>query len=60
MTYAQELLQEGERKGKIEGQIEIIENLLKAGVGWSVIESATGIDQKQLEALKQQLEDMSS
>ncbi len=60
MTYAQELLQEGERKGKIEGQIEIIENFLKAGVGWSVIESATGIDQKQLGALKQQLEDMSS
>ena len=66
MTYAQELLQEGERKGKqegerkgkIEGQIETIENFLEAGVGWAVIESATGIDQKQLEALKRQLADM--
>lgn len=45
MTYPQELLQEGERKGKIEGQIEIIENFLKAGVEWSVIESATGVRQ---------------
>ena len=58
MTYAQELLQEGERKGKIEGQIETIENFLKAGVEWAVIESATGIDQKQLEALKLQLAGM--
>ena len=59
MTYAQELLEEGERKGKIEGQIETIENFLKAGVGWAVIESATGIDQKQLAALKQELAEMS-
>ena len=74
MTYAQELLQEGERKGrqegrqegkqegerkgKIAGQIETIENFLKAGVGWAVIESATGIDEKQLAALKQQLAEM--
>jgi predicted transposase/invertase (TIGR01784 family) len=60
MTYAQELLQEGERKGKIKGQIEIIENLLKAGMEWALIESATGIDQNQLQALKQQLEEMRS
>ena len=63
MTYAQELLQEGrqegERQGKIAGQIETIENFLKAGVGWAVIESATGIDQKQLEVLKQELAEMS-
>ena len=66
MTYAQELLQEGkqegrqegERKGKIEGQIETIENLLKAGVEWAVIASATGIDEKQLASLKQQLAEM--
>jgi predicted transposase/invertase (TIGR01784 family) len=66
MTYAQELLQEGERKGKqegerkgkIKGQIETIENFLKVGVGWAVIESATGIDEKQLAALKQQLAEM--
>ena len=78
MTYAQELLQEGERKGrqegkqegerkgkqegerkgKIAGQIETLENFLKAGVGWAVIESATGIDEKQLAALKQQLAEM--
>ena len=67
MTYAEELIQEGERKGRQEGRQEgeqrgvlkgkvgTIENLLQAGVQWSVIESATGIDQEALRALKQRL-----
>ena len=71
MTYAEELIQEGERKGRQEGREEgrqegeqrgvlkgkvgTIENLLQAGVQWSVIESATGIDQEALRALKQRL-----
>ena len=71
MTYAEELIEEGERKGRQEGREEgrqegeqrgvlkgkvgTIENLLQAGVQWSVIESATGIDQEALRALKQRL-----
>ena len=34
-----------------------IENLLRAGVPWPVIEAATGIDQDALHALKQRLEE---
>ena len=68
MTYAEELiqemgrrsrkegLQEGHRKGLLEGQVGTIENLLRAGVPWSVVEAATGIDQDALRALRQRLE----
>ncbi len=31
----------------------MVENFLKAGVPWSTIEAATGIDQDKLRALKQ-------
>ena len=67
-TYAEELIQEGERKGrqagrsegKLEGQlkgrVDTIEDLLRAGVEWPVIEAATGIDQEALRDLKQRLE----
>lgn len=71
MTYAEELIregrqqgrqegreegrQEGERQGVLKGKVGTIENLLQAGVQWSVIESATGIDQEALRALKQRL-----
>ena len=60
MTYAEELIQEGERKGRQEGELRgrlgTIEDLLRAGVKWSVIESATGINQDALRALKRRLE----
>ena len=36
--------------------IDVIENVLRAGAPWSLIESATGIDQGALRALKQRLE----
>lgn len=71
MTYAEELIregrkqgrqegrdegrQEGEQQGVLKGKVGTIENLLQAGVQWSVIESATGIDQDALRALKQRL-----
>ncbi len=63
MTYAEELIregreqgrQEGEQKGVLKGRVGTIESLLQAGVHWSVIESATGIDQDALRALKQRL-----
>ena len=50
----EEGLQQGRREG-LEGQVGTIENLLRAGVRWPVIEAATGIDQDALRALKQQL-----
>ncbi len=62
MTYAQELLAEGraegERKGTIKTQVEVIEGFLREEVEWSVIERATGVSEAQFQALKQQVEDM--
>ena len=65
MNYAEQLIQqgvrqgreEGERKGRIEGRVGTIEELLRAGVEWSIIESATGIDRDALRALKQRLDE---
>ena len=58
-TYAEELLQEGLRKGRQEGrqegQLGTIENFLRAGIEWSIIEEATGIDQEAFQALRQRL-----
>ncbi len=62
MTYAQELLAEGraegERKGTIKTQVEVIEGFLREEVQWSVIERATGVSEAQFQALKQQVEAM--
>ncbi len=44
--------QEGELKGRQEGRLETIEGLLRAGIGWPVILSATGIDEQTYRALK--------
>ena len=64
MTYAEELIlegeqrgrREGEQRGRIEGQVRTIERLVQAGVQWPLIESATGIDREALSALKRRLE----
>ena len=57
----QEGLQEGRQEGREEGrrevQVEIVENFLEAGVPWSTIEAATGIDQDKLRTLKQRVKD---
>ena len=73
VTYAEELmqdmarkvraegllegLQQGRREGLLEGRVGTIENLLRAGVPWPVIEAATGIDQDALRAFRQQLQE---
>ena len=44
--------QEGELKGRQEGRLETIEGLLRAGIGWPVILSATGIDEHTYRTLK--------
>ena len=54
MTYAQELLE----KGRLEERVRMIEGFLRAGAEWSMIEAASGIDEVQFQALKQQLHDM--
>ena len=61
MNYVEQLIQqgrdEGERKGRLEGRVGTIEELLRAGVDWSIIESATGIDRDALRALKRRLDE---
>ena len=52
MTYAQELLAEGEAKGRSETQVEVVEGLLRVGVTWEVIEAATGLTEADFQALK--------
>jgi predicted transposase YdaD len=63
-TYAQELLAEGEEKGKAKGRIEervkMIEGLLRERMEWPVIERVTGVNATQFQALKQQVEDMNA
>ena len=48
--------QEGELKGRQEGELrgrlETIDGFLRAGVGWPVIQSATGIDEQTYRTLK--------
>ena len=67
MTYAEELIQEGEQRGRqaglregeqrgrLEERVRTIEGLMRAGVEWPVIESATGVDREALSALKRQI-----
>jgi predicted transposase YdaD len=58
MTYAQELLNEGQAKGEIKAEVRIIENLLREGMAWDAIERVTGIDETRFEALKRQVDAM--
>lgn len=54
MTYAQQLLAEGEAKGRMENQIEMVEGLLRVGVTWDVIKAATGLTENSFQKLKAQ------
>ena len=36
---------EGQQEGELKGRLETIDGLLRAGIGWPVIHSATGIDE---------------
>jgi len=57
-TYAQELLAEGEEKGRAKTQVEVIEGLFREGMQWAAIERVTGVNETQFQALKQQVEEM--
>ena len=54
-----ELLAEGAAKGRAEGerlgQMKAVEGLLRVGVGWDVIEEATGLNETGFKALKERL-----
>lgn len=52
MSYAQQLLEEGREEGVQRGKLEAVEGLLTAGVAWSVIQAATGLDEAGYRALK--------
>lgn len=55
MSYAQQLLAEGEAKGRTEAQVEVVEGFLRVGVTWEVIEAATGLTEATFQELKAQL-----
>ena len=50
MTCGEMLRREGRQEGELEGRrkglMEAIERFLRVGVGWPVIQSATGIDEQ--------------
>ena len=56
MTYAEELLAEGEAKGEAKGRIQeriqIVKGLIEAGASWNIIQSATGLTETSFEELK--------
>lgn len=54
MTYAKLL----EERGELRKQVEIIENLLREEIEWSVIQRVTGTNETQFEVLKQRLDEI--
>ena len=66
-SLGQYIWENGQRKGRSEGRAEgvelgerratvaTVEGLLRAGVDWAVIRSATGLDRRDFEALKEQV-----
>ncbi len=60
MNYVEELIKQGRQKGRLEERVGTIEDFLRAGASWSLIESATGMDPAALRALKQRIESAST
>ena len=52
----QEARQKGLQEGRQEGQLGTIEKFRQAGVEWSTIEAATGMDEATFDRLKHQLD----
>jgi hypothetical protein len=52
ITAAEELWLEG----KLEGKLEIIDNLLKAGIGWDFIAKATGMTFQNFQEITSELQ----
>ena len=51
-----EILEQGIERGRQEGQLGTIEQLVRTGVAWTTIEAATGIDERTFDRLKHQLD----
>ena len=51
----QEGRQQGRQEGRQQGRLEAIEGLLRVGIEWPVIESATGIGERAYHGLKADL-----
>ena len=47
--------QQGRQQGRQEGRLEAVEGLLRVGIEWPVIESATGIGERAYHSLKADL-----
>ena len=52
VTIADMLIKQGRQQGRQEGRIETLEQLVRSGVEWPLIESAAGNDPDTLRALK--------
>ena len=52
MTYAEQLLAEGEAEGRLEERIQIVQGLIEAGAAWNIIETATGLTEAGFQELK--------
>ena len=48
------VVEQRHREGRSEGRLETIDGFLRTGVGWSVIERATGIDETQYRKLTEE------
>ena len=58
LTAAQAWTLQGEKRGKLEEKIEMVERFLKAGAPWEMVINATGITQEKLQELKATLQEM--
>ena len=58
LTAAQAWTLEGEKRGELVKEVEMVERFLKAGVTWDVVINATGITQEKLQELKATLQEM--
>ncbi|ETW93090.1 MAG: hypothetical protein ETSY1_40785 [Candidatus Entotheonella factor] len=60
MSYAQQLEERGKEQGRLQAQVEIIENLLRLGYDWSQIEAIARVSESEFESLKQRLSELSA
>jgi len=58
LTAAQAWTLQGEKRGELVKEVEMVERFLKAGVAWDVVVNATGITQEKLQELKATLREM--
>ena len=56
VTIAEMFIKQGRQEGRQEGRIETLEQMVRSGVEWPLIESAAGDDPDTLQALKERLD----